>query len=470
MRAYSNFEPPSSAIKNFHHEFPPNFTLLGDHFTPFLALLAPLYWLWDDPRVLIIAQAALFAIGVPTIRRIANHCFNGLAGKNRRRAIDSAGLIYAFGWPLLNAAYNGFHEVAFAVPIILMMLERGLAQRYTAAAIWGLLLCGVKEDMGLIAGAFGFLIALRARRSRDTRGFRTGVTLAFAGPIVSALTIGWFLPAMGGPKGYYWSYERLGADGGDAIINILKAPWIIFEVAFTPSIKILMMLWIFGTLAFLPFGSGTTLLALPLLAERVLSDNPNHWVVINHYDAFLWPILLVASLETLGRLAKSQDRWPRLPAGIAATAAATSMAASIFLGLSPLLNPGYWKPSPDKQALAEAVELIPDGATVEADNSVAPRLTNRANVVIADDAPRGADWVLLREKDRTFPFGDPSEQKQRIELLLNHGYAKVWSKNDTTLLHRVDRMPIPGMRIPGPNSVPVREKVPSDVGRSIILR
>ncbi|MEF9883012.1 DUF2079 domain-containing protein [Streptomyces sp. P9-A4] len=75
VRAYAHFELPRSPIKNVHHEFPPGFSLLGDHFTPALALLAPLYWLWDDPRVLVLAQAALFAAGVPVVRRIARHCF-----------------------------------------------------------------------------------------------------------------------------------------------------------------------------------------------------------------------------------------------------------------------------------------------------------------------------------------------------------------------------------------------------------
>ena len=36
--------------------------LLGDHFHPILIALAPLYWLWDDPRVLLVAQAILLAL------------------------------------------------------------------------------------------------------------------------------------------------------------------------------------------------------------------------------------------------------------------------------------------------------------------------------------------------------------------------------------------------------------------------
>src|SRR5437660_9159841 len=35
--------------------------LLGDHFHPILMTAAPLYWIWDDARVLLLVQAGLLA-------------------------------------------------------------------------------------------------------------------------------------------------------------------------------------------------------------------------------------------------------------------------------------------------------------------------------------------------------------------------------------------------------------------------
>ncbi|MDV9187302.1 DUF2079 domain-containing protein [Streptomyces sp. SR27] len=476
VRAYAHFELPRSPIKNVHHEFPPGFSLLGDHFTPALALLAPLYWLWDDPRVLVLAQAALFAAGVPVVRRIARHCF-APAGPQApaplteplavRRAADLAGLVYALGWPLLNSSYNGFHEVAFAVPFTLLMLERGLAHRYGAAACWALLLCTAKEDMGLVVGAFGLVLAARAHRAGHGGGRATGIALALGGPLVSAAVIGWFLPVMGGPDGYYWSYGSLGADPGAALTHVLSSPWVLLQVAVTPLVKVGMPAWILGTLALLPLGSPTFLLAVPLLAERVLSDNPNHWPVINHYDAFLWPILLTAALETLGRL---HGKHPRLFRRWAVTGTALASTAAVALGLVLFVQPGAWRAPDDRRALADAAELIPDGATVEADNAVAPRLTARTRVVIADATPRGADWVLLRVEGRTFPFTSLEEQQLRVAMLLDHGYTRVWQRDGSVLLQRTRRVPIPGMRVPGPDSTPVREAVPRDVGASLFRR
>ncbi|PIU02220.1 hypothetical protein COT66_01120, partial [Candidatus Shapirobacteria bacterium CG09_land_8_20_14_0_10_49_15] len=46
---YANFLNPYNTVKTSH--------ILGDHLTLTLPLLAPLFWLWDDVRSLLIFQA-----------------------------------------------------------------------------------------------------------------------------------------------------------------------------------------------------------------------------------------------------------------------------------------------------------------------------------------------------------------------------------------------------------------------------
>src|SRR4051812_43723766 len=53
MRAYAHFDAPTVPVKA------PGFDILGDHFHPLVAILAPLYWVWDDPVMLLIAQTVL---------------------------------------------------------------------------------------------------------------------------------------------------------------------------------------------------------------------------------------------------------------------------------------------------------------------------------------------------------------------------------------------------------------------------
>ncbi|MFD8484085.1 DUF2079 domain-containing protein [Kitasatospora sp. NPDC059673] len=467
VRGYAHFGLPVSTLKSVHHEFPPDFSLLGDHFSPVLALLAPLYWVWDDPRMLLIGQAALFAAGVPLVRRIASRAFAGADARVRTRVMDVAALVYGLGWPLLISSRSGFHEVGFAVPLFLLLFERAGARRWGAAALAALLLCATKEDLGLAVGAFGAVLLWRERGGTDRWAKVLGWALLVGGPLASAVEIAYLIPAMGGAPGYYWNYGQLGADGGEALRHVLGNPWLLVDSAFSSPLKPMLLGWLVLTTAALPFRSATLLVALPLLAERILSDNPNHWSIARHYDAFLWPILVTAAIETLGVLwARGQHRQAR---ALGATAAVLSLTAAATLGLYHLAVPYEWQPKASTAALARAAKLIPDGATVEADNQVAPRLTNRTHVMLADGTPRGQEYVILRYTQRAFPFQKDPDQAAYRTFLLTHGYQELFDQDGVTLLRHTDPAPVPGTHLPGPGSTPYQEIIPPDVGHNFFL-
>lgn len=473
IRNYSGFRLPGSELKSTHHGFPPDFSILGDHFSPVLALLAPLYWIWDDPRVLLIAEAALFAAGVPVVRRIADNCFRSAPSPVVARAAQLACAAYALGWPLMTASRRGFHEVAFAVPLLLLLLERGMRRRYGAVLVYAGLLCCTKEDLGLVVGVYGAVLAYRSRRDgvKGRAGIATGAALFVLGPVASLVTIKWLLPMMGGTPGFYWSYGQLGPDFGAALLRVVTEPWILFGVATAPPVKITLVMWLFGTLLFLPLGSATAWCALPLVAERILSETSNHWTVLHHYDAFLWPILLTAAVEVSGRLYRRSRRsrstswavrWWGPGAGF------LTLLIAVPFGLFALPNPAYWTPAPHTRALREAARMIPDGASAEVDNIIAPHLTARGPVVLADTVPRGADYVLLQFGVVSFPFASVAQEQAYSGFLLKHGYRRVWERDTVLLLRREAEFPItPEVPTAGPESNPAPEGTAPGTAMSI---
>jgi hypothetical protein len=58
IRHYAHFEAPVSSLKGV------GFSLLGDHFSPILAVLAPVFWIWSDTRVLGLVLGALIAASI----------------------------------------------------------------------------------------------------------------------------------------------------------------------------------------------------------------------------------------------------------------------------------------------------------------------------------------------------------------------------------------------------------------------
>ena len=59
VRSYAHFHPGIAPVKGVQDGFGPAFSVLGDHWSPVIALLAPLYWLHDGPQDLIVAQGVL---------------------------------------------------------------------------------------------------------------------------------------------------------------------------------------------------------------------------------------------------------------------------------------------------------------------------------------------------------------------------------------------------------------------------
>ena len=77
VRSYAHFLPGISIIKGLHNGFGPHFSVLGDHWSPILAALAPLYWIYNGPQTLLVAQAVLFALAIPPLWVFTRRAFGG---------------------------------------------------------------------------------------------------------------------------------------------------------------------------------------------------------------------------------------------------------------------------------------------------------------------------------------------------------------------------------------------------------
>ena len=91
VRSYARFQPGISVIKGLHNGFGPHFSVLGDHWSPILASLAPLYWIYNSPETLLVAQAVLFALAVPPLWLFTRRAF-GVTGADQILIARSKGV------------------------------------------------------------------------------------------------------------------------------------------------------------------------------------------------------------------------------------------------------------------------------------------------------------------------------------------------------------------------------------------
>jgi uncharacterized membrane protein len=447
IRGYAHFGAPTSVARGVSDGIGAHFVLLADHWSPVLALLAPLYWIHDDPTTLLVAQGVLFALAIPPLWIYTRR-------KLGAGAAYFVCVAYALSLPVMEAVIFDFHEVAFVPVLTAVMVERFDAGKRWAGVLAALALLLVKEDMGLLVAGFGCYLLLTRRRPE------TWIGLAF---VIGGVAATWvatqvLIPAFGGSATFYFAYSQFGPTLGSAVANMFTHPLHALNVFVTPWVKARTMIGLLAAFGFLPLASPMVVAVLPLLAERMLASGyPLWWQAKFQYDAFVVMMLCCAAVDGAARLQRHWparwNRWLTYPFSRPAWlrrggqpwkpatlwAAAICAAALVYVPSSPfgpLLHPGFYGVNARMRAAAAAVALVPSGVEVEASDNLGPRLSGRDKVLLLDGTPRWAPWVVGDTLGLDFPFCSPSQQAQELSYLRAHGYSLVFADDGYVVLHR----------------------------------
>jgi uncharacterized membrane protein len=451
VRSYSHFRLPVAVVAGVHRGFGTGFSVLGDHFSPILATLAPLYWVHSGPQTLLVAQALLFAAAIPPLWVFARRELGPTAAY-------CVSLGYAVSWPVAQAVSFDFHEVAFVPVLTAVLVERCSAYRRDAGRGWHLVLpavglLAVKEDMGLLVAGFGVaLLVMSTRwitpRRRPVR--RLGAGLVVGGLAAVVVSIDVLLPAFGSQPAFYWRYGQFGPSLSSAALDMLTHPGVVADTLVRPETKVHTIVCLLAVAAFASLISPYLLMVLPLLAERMLSDAPNWWGVDFHYNAFLVMALLCAGVDGVARLRRWSGRAGAPPVRLAGERIGPVWAAAVLViavcsvhdfAFDPLLHGSTWQRDADMRAAAATVAHVPSGVTVETANNLGPQLTGRTTVLLWDQLPRWAPWVVADTSRPVFPFCDVTQQQARIGYLTAHGYRVVFSDDGYVVLHHPGPLP-----------------------------
>ena len=448
VRGYAHFGAPTSMARGVADGAGAHFVVLGDHWSPILAVLAPLYWIHDGPATLIVAQALLFALAIPPLWIYTRR----LLGARAAYFVCGA---YALSLPVAAAMSFDFHEVAFVPVLTAVMAERFQASRgqhSLPGILAAIALLMVKEDMGLLLAGYGaYLFVIRQRA--------TGLSFFAGGLAATWVSTRLLIPAFGGSANFYWAYGQFGSSLATAGWHALTHPLQTLGTLVTPRVKITTMLSLVAPLAFLPLASPLVLAAVPLLLERMLATGyPAWWTSSYHYDAFIVMILVLAAVDGAARVerriqatwpgwripapripvAGARLRTPRLPVALAWAAAVCAVAVAVlpWSPLGQLLHPKFYTVNPRISAAEAAVAKVPDGALTEAADYIGPRLSGRTRVLLLDGTPRWAPWVVADTRGLDFPFCSPADQAHLVTYLKANGYTQVFARDGYVVLHR----------------------------------
>ncbi|WP_436843989.1 DUF2079 domain-containing protein [Streptomyces subrutilus] len=367
IRAYAHLQVPVADLKG------PGANILGDHFSPIIALIAPLYRVFPGPLTLLVAQAALFALSAVPVTRAAAR----LLGRPRGLAV---GIAYGLSWGIQRAVEFDFHEIAFAVPLLAFSLEALLDRRWRAALLWGLPLLFVKEDLGFTLAALAVVVAWRAMPT-DRRAGWTALGVAAGATVFAVLVFTVFIPAFATAGYGYW--DKI--DGAGPFAGL--------------GTKAQTLAWVLiPTSGLLALRSPLLLVAAPTLGWRFLSGDDHYWSTDWHYSAVLMPVVALALVDAIDTVRRGERPWLRsyalqLPTAVLAAGLALSATS---LPTEKLAQAATYEKPARVTAVEELLGRIPDGATVEADTGPLTRLTSRCRVLwIGGSKGVVPDWITI---------------------------------------------------------------------------
>lgn len=420
---------------------------LGTHLQPILILLAPIYWVWSDPRALIVLQS--LAIGASAF------LVYFLAAKRTGRPPVALAVTFAYlMYPALQAVTRfdfhpeSFEPLLFLAAFALYEMWRGRIATPRLPGRWApalfiltiVLALMVKEDVALVVAAFGIYLWI-ARRERRL------------GPALAAAAVLWFVAGMffvmpafrageGSPFLSYYAY--LGETPGEIARTLATQPQVALKALLTPA-NGEMLLSLLLPLGFLPLLSpGILSIALPTLVSYGLSTSGfMHRMEAFHYAATVIPWFVLATIyglgwwydgKRLGPLAGVARRASWLPVVILLVA---SLAYQGARGFTPLSRFFQWpRVTAHERVGLELMQQIPPDATLVAQDRLYPHLSQRESISFLWPEDASAEYIMLDVSDPTLTNGDGLTEWLKAQVLEHGAYGVLASQDGFVLLKR----------------------------------
>ena len=379
----------------------PGGSLFGVHFAPVLFLLVPLYWLVPSPATLLVVQSFALGSGAPILFRLVRS----------RLPSDRVAAAFALAY-LLNPALQGvnwfdFHPEAFLVPFVFVAMYAWERRSWR----WFWLAIGASlstlEMSGVALLALGLFWVLDGFRPRDVRSWlrqehtKHAALVCVAGTawtLVGIQVIFAFNPGLAAERHSTW--QPLGASSIYQLPEqlVLNPLGVLNGLASEWPFKLLYLFLIFGPVLFLPFRRPlTVLMPAPWMVLALTGTRRSFYTIGNQYPSFVLPFLFYGAILGLARFPRG-PREVRPPNGtkdariaIAPAQEERSLlilgaAAVAFLVLSSPLLPvragtfdigGPPVFDAHVSAVWQAVNLVPPGASILAQNNLFPTFSDR---------------------------------------------------------------------------------------------
>lgn len=400
---------------------------LMSHADFILIFIVPLYYMWSDPKVLLLLQSVILGVGAWFVYRIAH-----LVLQNKKIA-----LVLAFLF-LINPGVNhsnlyDFHAVTLATTFLLASFYFLLQKKTLYFLLFALLAALTKEQVWITVGLFGLYMSIFQKKMDGLLVFLFSIS-------VFVFLIWYAIPnARLNTDHFALSYySEFGSSPTEIITSAIFSPTKTIGIFLNPQrIEFIKQLFIpLGFLSLLaPF---YVLFALTDLLISLLSNNRNLYQIYYHYTSSITSFVFISAIFGIKTLSArfSSIKTTHLVCYLLTI----GFLSAYWYGPLPFAkSPNFdmvKKPSNEKEVINRIITQIPSNKSVSATNNLGAHLSHRQKIFTVPVYMEKADIVVFLLNDQA---ALPSPQAQ-IEMVgtmkQNKNYSLSFEEGDFFLFER----------------------------------
>lgn len=420
---YSHFLFPYNTVKESF--------ILGDHFSVTLPLLAPLYWVWSDVKLLLIFQAVWISLSVIPVYLIAK------LRKFSSFICFSVAFLYGLFYGIQFAVFFDFHPIVLGIGFLAWLIYF-LESKKTKLLIIALILSILsQEDMGLALAGVGFIFILKKEHRKTAITF---ILLGFFSSLVEAKIVSYF-----------------SSSGYEYLPQISHNPIQVIKDLFNDPQKNQVWLYSLGWFSFLPILSPGVLAAVIMNLAQFFVTGPNFvrmWSPFTHHRAILAIFLFLGTLDALGFLKKKHINITLV--AILLILSAMFQQYYYHFALNKLVIKSFWQHETWMDDNKKLISSISPNESVAAQQSLVPYLSHRKEIyvtyprikakcrnsgcwwldfggkpklMVVDVHPNGWLTQLLETNENFNAALNNMEKEHKISLIKQYNYAKLYRVN-----------------------------------------
>lgn len=387
---------------------------LADHFSLYTVILSPLYYLFGSYTLLYV-QIISVLFGAIGVYKVIQFRYNTYL------LPEIAMMHYLAFFGIYSALSFDYHDNTVSAMLLPWFIYYFDKKNIKGCIVFAILIVIGKENMPIwlscvCAGLF--LLNYQDKMKRNL-----SVIIGIGSLIYVAIIIKIIMPSLDdnmAKNGYHaFKYSILGSNSHEVFSNIRHHPITILKsfyynhLIMFPELKYikkelyLSLLYSGGFM--LLIRPQYLIMILPIIAQKVLSDDFGKWGINNHYSIEFTPIIVLCFYDGLSYLKNKKIKSLIAISVFLSTALLTykkiEKRHSIYYDKinANFLIKEHYQCEFNKKEVKRVTELIPKDANVSALTMFCPRLSFRKNIYQFPDV-HDAEYILLADAKNAFPL------------------------------------------------------------------